>query len=303
MNDPRVIHVFDSLSGSLPSQKTESFLRKALKTTPHRTTQAAAGLSLARYFRTFEKAHERSKRLNDKARLLNHDRYWKLVVTPYLQKQFPYDQEKTSAEIERLLAQVIEKYSDVEAVDWKVSGPSGVFMHSVAYPNPMTYGELAKSMLFARNNIVPGKKAPDIEGSDADGNRFRLSDYQGKVVLLTFSANWCGGCVELYPLQRKLVEKFRDKPFVLLSVSQDETIDTLQSSLASGEITWRCWWDGLEGPIRNAWNCRGIPALILLDDQHIIQDVVLTRFTPQDEFEQEIAKLFSKTPAEKTPRP
>ena len=38
-----------------------------------------------------------------------------------------------------------------------------------------------RALSFQLNNIVPGKPAPEIEGSDADGKRFRLSDYKGKV--------------------------------------------------------------------------------------------------------------------------
>ena len=34
-----------------------------------------------------------------------------------------------------------------------------------------------------------------------------------------------------------------DAPFALLSVSMDEKVDTLRESRATGEITWRCWWD------------------------------------------------------------
>jgi len=64
--------------------------------------------------------------------------------------------------------------------------------------------------------------------------------------------------------------------------------------LKSGEITWRCWWDGLDGPIRNSWNCQGVPAIILLDDQRVIQDVMLDRWMSQEDFEKEITKLLSK---------
>jgi cytochrome oxidase Cu insertion factor (SCO1/SenC/PrrC family) len=35
-----------------------------------------------------------------------------------------------------------------------------------------------------------GEFAPEIEGEDLDGNRFRLSDYRGKVVVLDFWANY-----------------------------------------------------------------------------------------------------------------
>ena len=46
MDDSRVVYVLDSLSGSLPSQKTESFLRQAIEHSPDRYVQAAAGFSL-----------------------------------------------------------------------------------------------------------------------------------------------------------------------------------------------------------------------------------------------------------------
>ena len=36
----------------------------------------------------------------------------------------------------------------------------------------------------------PGKTAPDIEGEDIDGKKFKLSDYRGKVVVLDFWGNW-----------------------------------------------------------------------------------------------------------------
>ena len=40
--------------------------------------------------------------------------------------------------------------------------------------------------LFEIRNLSVGKTAPDIEGEDQDGKRFKLSDYRGKVVLLYF---------------------------------------------------------------------------------------------------------------------
>jgi hypothetical protein len=38
--------------------------------------------------------------------------------------------------------------------------------------------------------LLVGKPAPEITGSDADGEAFALGDYRGKVVLLDF---WWGG--------------------------------------------------------------------------------------------------------------
>jgi peroxiredoxin len=297
MDDPRVVHVFEMLSGSLPSNKTEAFLRNGAEQSDDPALRACAELNLARYLDNFRRVHERSDQLQHKPKPLNYERFWKLVVTPYLREKFPCDSAKISDEVERLLAHVAGEYADTPAMDFVVSGPAKVFLKIQPYDPPMTYGQFAQATLFEVMSLVPGKQAPEIEGVDADGKHFRLSDYRGNVILLTFSANWCGGCVELYPLERKLVEKYRDQPFALLSVSRDEQIETLKSSIKSGDITWRCWWDGMHGPIYRAWNSPGAPKLYLLDHDGTIQSAGLNRFTPQADFEEAIDKLLDKIPA------
>jgi hypothetical protein len=49
-----------------------------------------------------------------------------------------------------------------------------------------TVGEKAKSELYEIRHLAVGLKAPDVAGEDQDGKKFKLSDYQGKVVLLDF---------------------------------------------------------------------------------------------------------------------
>jgi hypothetical protein len=48
----------------------------------------------------------------------------------------------------------------------------------------------AKGLLFELRHLSVGKKPPEIEGTDQDGKKFKLSDYAGKVVLLDFWGNW-----------------------------------------------------------------------------------------------------------------
>ena len=74
---------------------------------------------------------------------------------------------------------IIDKYADVQVADSRVG--TG------------TLGELAKSQLLkAKNaaNLAVGKVAPEIEGADVDGQKFKLSDYRGKVVVLDFWGHW-----------------------------------------------------------------------------------------------------------------
>ena len=56
----------------------------------------------------------------------------------------------------------------------------------VKIPDGGTVGAKARAELFEIRHLSVGKEAPDIEGEDQDGKRFKLSDYRGKVVLLDF---------------------------------------------------------------------------------------------------------------------
>jgi ATP-dependent DNA ligase len=53
-----------------------------------------------------------------------------------------------------------------------------------------TVGDKAKGELFEVRFLAIGKPVPDIEGEDADGKKFKLSDYKGKVVMLDFWGHW-----------------------------------------------------------------------------------------------------------------
>jgi RNA polymerase sigma factor (sigma-70 family) len=50
-----------------------------------------------------------------------------------------------------------------------------------------------------------GKTAPELVGEDLDGNAMKLSDFRGKVTMVSFWATWCGPCMRMVPHERALV--------------------------------------------------------------------------------------------------
>ncbi len=135
-----------------------------------------------------------------------------------------------------------------------------------------TLGDAARVELFRLRDLAVGKPALEIDGQDVNGKPFRLSDYRGKVVVVTFSGNWCGPCRAMYPHERELAERMKGRPFALVSVNTDDDRETLRKSLKSGEITWRCWWDGgVTRPILERWHIASIPAVFVLDPAGIIR--------------------------------
>src|SRR5262249_2849789 len=80
----------------------------------------------------------------------------------------PKKADKVREEAEKLVERAVEKFADVK------TGFRG------------TVGSVAKRELFDIRHLSVGKPVPDTEGEDQDGQKFKLSDYKGKVVLLDF---------------------------------------------------------------------------------------------------------------------
>ena len=127
--------------------------------------------------------------------------------------------------------------------------------------------------------LTVGKTAPETTGSDLDGAAFRLSDYRGKVVVLTFSAEWCGICRSQYPYYRLMQELYVNWPFAILGVETATRESAIRLKTQHG-LTYRSWWDGLKGetgpgPIASAWNVLGWPTTYVLDAEGVIRFVDL----------------------------
>ena len=72
-----------------------------------------------------------------------------------------------------------------------------------------------------------GKAAPDFEFMGVDGKTIKLSDYNGKNVLLMFWATWCSPCLVEIPHLIELRKNFSTDELAILAVSS-ENPDTVR---------------------------------------------------------------------------
>ena len=77
----------------------------------------------------------------------------------------------------------------------------------------------------------------------------------------------------MYPHERSLVKRLKDKPFVLVGINSDEDRDEIKKVIEKEQITWPSWWNGgsTDGPIAKKWNVHGWPTIYGLDHKGVIR--------------------------------
>jgi peroxiredoxin len=90
---------------------------------------------------------------------------------------------------------------------------------------------LFSSLLVAdeRGYLVEvGDMAPDFEMEFVDGSQSKLSDYQGQIVILQFTASWCTVCrLEMPHLEKDVWQTYKSKGVMLIGVDRDEPLETV----------------------------------------------------------------------------
>ena len=66
-----------------------------------------------------------------------------------------------------------------------------------------------------------GYAAAEFSLQDLDGRTWTLADLRGRIVFLNLWATWCPPCRAEMPGMEKLWQRFRERDFVMLAVSED----------------------------------------------------------------------------------
>ena len=141
-----------------------------------------------------------------------------------------------------------------------------------------------------------GDAAPEIVGEDIDGKPMKLSDFQGKVVVLDFWGDWCPFCKPAYTYQNHLINRMKGEPFVLLGVNCDQTREQAQLVVKTQKIGWRSWYDGggqmMGGPIFSNYGIIAVPTTFIIDKKGIIQQR-LDQAPGEFQFDQEVDRVMA----------
>ncbi|WP_246481797.1 TlpA family protein disulfide reductase [Natronogracilivirga saccharolytica] len=115
-------------------------------------------------------------------------------------------------------------------------------------------------------------KAPDFELKDPEGKVVKLSDFDGKIVLLNIWATWCPPCRDEVPALIRLQEAFEDDGVQIVGVAIDENgaAAAVSDFAASFEINYPVPLD--DGSVQDAYGpLSAIPTTYILDRQRNVR--------------------------------
>ncbi len=259
---------------AVKSPQVETCLRAAVERSKNPKVRALCCFSLGRCYQELATA---ARDLNDPVR--REIREWILdrLGPVVIRRLRSLDPEKLTREAEACFDRTIKEFGDQQ--------PMGTFFPPL--------GDQAEGMLFLLHHLGIGCTAPEIEGEDIDGKPMKLSDYRGKVVMVSFWATWCIPCMEQVPHEKALVERMKGRPFVLIGVNGDNDREKAKAVSAREGVNWRSFWPG--GAKRGTpleWGVSLWPTVYVIDANGVIRDDGLVYFK----------EIYGrKTPDNKTP--
>jgi peroxiredoxin len=154
-------------------------------------------------------------------------------------------------------------------------------------------GQQTGSLEQERGYIVKvGEKVPDFVMTTVDGKSMKMSDLRGKIVMLQFTASWCGVCRKEMPfIESEIWQKHKNNPeFALFGLDKDEKGEVLERFAKSTGITYPLIPDDNSKIFELfAHPKAGVTRNVIVDKEGTI--VMLTRLYDEAEFKQMCVKI------------
>ena len=153
---------------------------------------------------------------------------------------------------------------------------------------------LTLAISFAASQPAPAaepKTAPAWELKDLDGKAVKMSDFEGKVVILDFWATWCPPCRKEIPGFVELQKQYGDKGLVVIGVSLDEEGPSVVKRFNEQNNVNYPVVMGDEKVVKAFGGVEGIPTTFIIDRKgNIVKKHV--GFAAKEVFEKEIKELL-----------
>jgi peroxiredoxin len=130
-----------------------------------------------------------------------------------------------------------------------------------------------------------GQQVPDFSTTTTDGKTLKMADLKGKVVMLQFTASWCGVCRKEMPhIEADIWKKYKSNPnFALYGIDLDEPVEKVQAFAKQIPVTYPLLLDPKGGIFYQfAEKGAGVTRNVIVDKTGKI--VYMTRLYKEEEF-------------------
>jgi thiol-disulfide isomerase/thioredoxin len=156
------------------------------------------------------------------------------------------------------------------------------------------YQNLATSLAKLKA-VQPGSVAPDFTLLQRDSTKFTLSALRGKYTLIDFWASWCHPCRQAIPHWKQVYQKYHDKGFDIISVSDDSKWKDWIGAMEIEKMPWTQVCD--EFPVKrmparvgSLYMTTFIPFYVLLDKER----KVLVYTGDETKIDEKLTEIFGK---------
>lgn len=121
--------------------------------------------------------------------------------------------------------------------------------------------------------FVKGDTAPDFELKTLDGEKVRLSDYEGQPVMVNFWASWCPPCRAEMPDIQRLHEE-TDYAILSINVTGSEASEKdVREFMKEYELTFETALDEMSA-VATMYSAFSLPTTYFLDGKREIHEIV-----------------------------
>ena len=123
-------------------------------------------------------------------------------------------------------------------------------------------------LLFSNCSAFAARNVRKLTLRDVNGNKVRMSEYQGHIVVLNFWATWCGPCKEELPRLGQMAERYAGQKvaFVLASIDEPKKLDIVRDYLAQQKVALPVLVGANVDLLEQLSGTNIVPATLIIDD-------------------------------------
>lgn len=115
-----------------------------------------------------------------------------------------------------------------------------------------------------RPSLAVGSVPEDELGRDVKGNQVRISDYHGKVVIVSFWASWCGPCMKEMPVLAGVVKRVGPDQLQLIAINHRDEVERFRYVVKVLKDLPITILRDQNGKTAKKYEVQGIPRLIII---------------------------------------